>query len=134
MPSVSSIAHHPISSSHYSKMKLQTASLLLSTIVPASLAFTQISRYSNVQHYSIISPSSTCLQMNKKKSGAKKKSARSRTSSSSKGFAGALRDLQQNTFPYSGSIRPGKQSPKRIVPNDTGITFPDYALDSIVSI
>lgn len=69
--------------------------------------------------------------MNKKKSGAKKKSARSRTSSSSKGFAGALRDLQQNTFPYSGSIRPGKQSPKRIVPNDTGITFPDYALDSI---
>ena len=49
-----------------------------------------------------------------------------------KGFAGALRELQQNSFPYAGTIRPGRQSPQKIVIDDS-IMKPDYAQDGIVS-
>lgn len=43
-----------------------------------------------------------------------------------KGFGGALRNLQQQTFPYAGDIRPGTQSPQRTV-DDPAIVKPDYA-------
>lgn len=62
-----------------------------------------------------------------KKSGKKKISA-----SSSKGFGAALRDLQKSSFQYAGTIRPGKQSPQKIV-LDASIMKPDYADDGIVS-
>lgn len=51
----------------------------------------------------------------------------------SKGFASALRELRENSFPYAGTIRPGKQSPQKIV-LDESIMKPDYAEDGIVSI
>jgi len=71
--------------------------------------------------------SSTRLEMNKKgksKSKPKKKTA----SSSPKGFAAALRDLQEKGFKFSGDVRPGKQSPQRVV-NNPRIIVPDYAVD-----
>lgn len=54
--------------------------------------------------------------MNKKKK-AKKKPVRASTSS---GFG--------MMFPYAGSIRPGKQTPQRVV-TQPGILLPDYAKD-----
>jgi hypothetical protein len=47
------------------------------------------------------------------------------------GFASALRDLQLASFPYAGTIRPGKQTPQRIVTH-SNILKPDYADDGIV--
>jgi len=55
---------------------------------------------------------------------AKKQKDRSKPS----GFAGALRNLQMQTFQFSGEVRPGKQSPQRIV-TDPKIVVPDYAAD-----
>lgn len=34
-------------------------------------------------------------------------------------------------FKYAGTIRPGYQTPRRSVPSDTGISFPDYANDGV---
>jgi len=42
-----------------------------------------------------------------------------------KGFAGALRDLQLQTFQYAGDVRPGKQTPQRVV-TEVDIAKPDY--------
>ena len=64
--------------------------------------------------------------MNKKKSKSKSKPAATK-----KGFAGALRDIQMQRFEYTGTVLPGKQSPKRTVPTNAGITFPDYSADGI---
>ena len=71
-------------------------------------------------------PSTTAL-FDKKKTSAKK-GARAKP----KGFAGALRDLQMNAFPYAGTIIPGVQSPQKVV-LDESIMKPDYALDGRVS-
>mmetsp|Transcript_4321 Transcript_4321/g.7202 ORF Transcript_4321/g.7202 Transcript_4321/m.7202 type:complete len:405 (+) Transcript_4321:103-1317(+) len=68
--------------------------------------------------------SSTQL-FNKKKS---KKKSSGGARAKPQGFAGALRDLQINTFPYAGEVRPGTQSPQRIVLEE-GIIRPDYADD-----
>ena len=65
--------------------------------------------------------------MNKKRSSNKKKNG----ASTSKGFGGALRELQANSFPYAGTIRPGNQSPQRIVIQEA-IMKPDYAEDGKV--
>jgi hypothetical protein len=65
---------------------------------------------------------------NKKKSTQKKSSA---ARAKPQGFAGAIRDLQINTFPYAGEIRPGSQSPQRVVLEE-GIARPDYADDGTV--
>jgi hypothetical protein len=74
------------------------------------------------------SPSSTTLlHMNNKKKAPKKKDA----APASKGFAGALKEFQRNAFPYAGSIRPGNQSPQRVVVEE-GIVKPDYANDGVV--
>lgn len=75
----------------------------------------------------------------------KKKKQRSR-SSSSKGFgaggggsssasasgsaATLIKPKTTSNFRYAGTIRPGLQTPKRIVP-DERIKFPDYALDGL---
>jgi hypothetical protein len=69
---------------------------------------------------------STLLMQKKKKTAA----ARNRTKP--KGFAGAIRDLHLNTFAYAGDIRPGKQSPQRVV-FDERIVKPDYHADGVVS-
>ena len=74
--------------------------------------------------------STTELYMNKKKGkGGKKKAARS----TPKGFAGALRDLQMNTFQYAGGVKAGKQSPQKTVSDSAVIMKPDYSEDGIVS-
>lgn len=52
--------------------------------------------------------------------------SKKRLRSKPQGFGGALRDLQTTTFVYSGSVRPGKQSPQRVV-LDANIVKPDYA-------
>jgi len=67
------------------------------------------------------------MNKKKKKSGGKKAT---RSSSSQKGFAGALRELQMNTFNYAGGVRPGQQSPQKIVDNPN-IMKPDYALSGM---
>jgi hypothetical protein len=65
---------------------------------------------------------STRLFMNKKKASPKK--------AKTQGFASALKSLQTKGFPYAGGIRPGKQSPQRIVlDEESAIAFPDYAND-----
>lgn len=74
-----------------------------------------------------VTETSTTLFNKKKKATKKKKGDRS----TPKGFAGALRDLQKNAFPYSGGIRPGKQSPQKVV-LDESIMKPDYAIDGQV--
>lgn len=78
--------------------------------------------------------SSTQFFMNKNNRGKKTKGAASRKSSSgSNGFGSTLLTDSRafsSSFPYSGSIRPGKQSPQRVVV-DKSIVFPDYALDGV---
>lgn len=57
--------------------------------------------------------------MNDKKGSGKK----------TKGFASALRDLRISAFKYAGDVRPGTQSPQRVVTDDMVIIRPDYADD-----
>ena len=53
------------------------------------------------------------------------------TSSSSTSTATTLiKPKTTSNFQYAGTIRPGLQSPKRIVPSEN-IVFPDYALDGV---
>jgi hypothetical protein len=51
------------------------------------------------------------------------------TAASSKGgnggFGNIVKDMMSTTFPYTGTLRPGKQSPQRIVLDET-IVKPDY--------
>ena len=46
----------------------------------------------------------------------------------SQGFGTSIREIQNQTFKYTGSIRPGTQSPQKVV-TDSTIMLPDYALD-----
>jgi len=70
--------------------------------------------------------SSTLLHMNKKKASKKKK--KSSAKSTSLGFAGTT--LQRPSFPFAGTLRPGLQSPQKIVV-EKGIVKPDYADDGV---
>ncbi len=88
------------------------------------------SQYSSASFSTTTTTTTTTLYMNKKRSNSNKK--KNKGSVSSKGFGGALRELQANTFPYAGSVRPGKQSPQKIVVEE-GIMRPDYADDGRVS-
>ena len=62
-----------------------------------------------------------------------KKSRRDRDRSTPKGFGAAIRQLQMDSFPYAGSIRPGKQSPQRVVLEE-GVVKPDYWQDGMVRV
>jgi hypothetical protein len=69
------------------------------------------------------------LKMNEESSAKKKRASNSNNrSTGGKGFADTLQKLQNKSFTYSGSVRPGKQSPQRVVTDPT-IVLPDYALD-----
>ena len=83
--------------------------------------------------------SSYPLFMNKKK----KKSTNDNKPNNSKGFGSSggggfssdtattlIKPKTTSNFQYAGTIRPGLQSPKRIVPSEK-IVFPDYALDGV---
>ena len=65
-----------------------------------------------------------------KKSSSKKK--RSSSGGGGQGFGGGGGSAATviDRFPYAGTIRPGKQSPQRIVV-DSSIVLPDYADDGI---
>lgn len=67
------------------------------------------------------------LRLNEKKQKKTSRPAR-KVKSKPKGFAGALRDLQIQSFKYAGEVRPGKQSDQRVV-TDPRIIPPDYASD-----
>ena len=73
--------------------------------------------------------------MNKKK----KKNRSNKSSSKSKAFGGGstssstttlIKPKTTSNFQYAGTIKPGLQSPKRIVPSEK-IKFPDYAVSSL---
>ena len=103
--------------------------LLLAVHVWNGLSFSHILR--SIPSRKVFS--STNVFMNKKR--GKKASNASNTSGSTKGFGSALTDsqsvvLSSSSFPYAGSIRPGKQSPQRVVV-DKNILLPDYALDGV---
>ena len=75
---------------------------------------------------------SSQLYMNKKK----RKNRSNKSSSKSKAFGGSTASSSSSTlikpkttsnFQYAGTIKPGLQSPKRIVPSEK-IQFPDYAV------
>jgi methionyl aminopeptidase len=64
---------------------------------------------------------STQLFMNKKKS--KKKTT-------GQGFGSAVGMASGPSFPYAGSVQPGKISPQRVVMSEN-IAMPDYAMDGV---
>jgi hypothetical protein len=87
---------------------------------------------------------STALRMHNKKRSSKTTAAKTKGPSSSgaatahpsKGFAGGGTTALQSSvptmtdsFPYAGGIRPGRQSPQRVVAASGGILLPDYAID-----
>jgi hypothetical protein len=66
---------------------------------------------------------------------ANSKSRRNRDRSSPKGFGAAIRQLQMETFPYAGTVRPGKQSQQRTVTGEDDklvLQKPDYWSDGLV--
>jgi len=67
----------------------------------------------------------------KNKSTAFGGSSSSSSSSSLTGGVTLIKPKTTSNFQYAGSIRPGLQTPKRIVPDVDTIKFPDYALDGL---
>jgi len=100
------------------------ALLLITTKILGVSAFAPQIVPSRTTHAISAEESTTALF--KKRSSIKKKGDKPKT----KGFAGALRELQRNSFPYAGTIQPGVQSPQKIVV-DESIMKPDYAIDGI---
>lgn len=74
---------------------------------------------------SSLSPTSTARFMHNNNSSDKKKKKKSSNGGGGGGFASALQQLQSKAFPYAGELRPGKQSPQRVV-LDASIVKPDY--------
>lgn len=73
--------------------------------------------------------SSTILFMGGKGGNKKKKKKPGKSSSIGKGFASAIAaEAPIDRFPYAGSVRPGMQSPQRVVVS-SDVSLPDYALD-----
>ena len=71
--------------------------------------------------------SPTELFMNKKKSASKTKT---KTKSAAGGGFGSAFKPQADGFPYAGTIRPGKQTPQRVV-LDKNVMLPSYAKTGI---
>ena len=95
---------------------MMRAAFILICLVPAAVeAFTPSSKCASTVR-------SSHLFMDKRKS-------RTKAGSQPQGFAGAIKN-QQTKFPYAGSVRPGNQSPQRVVV-DQNILRPDYADDGI---
>lgn len=65
-----------------------------------------------------------------KKAGGKK--TKKKAAAGGGGFGAALKGFQMSAFPYAGEVRPGNQTPQRVVMEE-GIVKPDYANDGIVS-
>lgn len=105
------------------KMKSGNAFCVLETVLDKKAYSSAAIRTSRLHH------SSSRLYMNRKKKSTNTKKKKSRANKP-QGFAGALRELQNNSFKYAGSITPGKQSKQKIVV-DESISIPDYAIDGM---
>ena len=69
---------------------------------------------------------------NKKKSSASGGKGFGGSSSSSSSRAGVTPNMKtMDRFPYAGALRPGRQSPQRVVAVDSNIVQPDYAATGI---
>lgn len=102
----------------------------LALLVVVNLAVTSAFTPGALPALSVDRTSSTILF--DKKGGKKSQTKKKQSSGSAKGFGTALKDLRSNSFQYAGTIRPGKQSPQKVVV-DASIMKPDYADDGIVS-
>lgn len=73
------------------------------------------------------STSASLYMMHNKKKVSKKKGG---ATGGGRGFASVASSVMSETdnFPYAGSVRPGRQSPRRVVV-DEKIALPDYATD-----
>jgi len=117
-PPFSSRGRSPLSPARILVAALFWAIAAVGMLVPSSIAFfvarpASVTRQRHRLQRSL--PSSSTALYEKKKAVRKKPT----------GFGGALRDLQSQTFPYAGEVRPGKQSPQRVVLDDD-IVKPDY--------
>ena len=121
-------------------MSLIIVLLLVAASISKVMAFSPI----HLQHQALITHCrgnidrgrlSSQLYMNKKK----KKNRSNKSSSKSKAFGGGstsssttlIKPKTTSNFQYAGTIKPGLQSPKRIVPSEK-IMFPDYAVSSLI--
>jgi len=91
--------------------------------------FATIDQYHQISY----SPSTTHHQRSivTKLNNKKKKVIKKKRGTGGGGFAGALKDLQMKSFRYSGTIKPGVQTPQKVVAEGDVITLPDYAGDGI---
>ena len=83
-------------------------------------------------------PSQLYMNKKKKKNGSNKSSSKSKafgggstSSSSASSTTTLIKPKTTSNFQYAGTIKPGLQSPKRIVPSEK-IQFPDYAVSSLI--
>jgi methionyl aminopeptidase len=102
-------------------------------LVPRSLSRRSSHARSSSFHTSYYDHDSSLLVIMKmrEESSAKKPRTSSnsgRSTAGGRGFAESLPKLPTKSFSYSGTIRPGRQSPQRIV-TDPNIMLPDYATD-----
>lgn len=101
----------------------------LALLIVAKFAVTSAFVPGGLQSWSVDRTSTILFD---KKGGKKTQTKKRQSSGSSKGFGAALKDLRSNSFQYAGTIKPGKQSPQKVVV-DASIMKPDYADDGIVS-
>jgi Xaa-Pro aminopeptidase len=92
-----------------------TATVTVLTTPPLIIAYLPAQQTLR-QHHSY--SKATSIQLNERKRTSK---------SASGGFGNIMKDIikTSDSFPYSGAVRPGKQSPQRIV-SDESIMKPDY--------
>lgn len=106
-----------------------TSLSVVTSFTASNKSVTRIPMTTTSSSKTITTSSNSELYMNKKRSGGKKKK---KGGGGSKGFAGALRELQKSSFQYAGSIVPAEITPQRVV-MDESIMKPDYAIDGRVS-
>lgn len=109
-----------------------TRTLLLAALsLSASYAFMHLPTFiSTRQHHqqqqnAAASSSTKLFHNNKKKKITPAKGFGGGTAASAASSRGNLNTVKQDTFPYSGTVRPGQQSPQRVVLEE-GIAKPDY--------
>ena len=123
---------------------LMAAKPMVMAFSPTHLQY-QPSLISHHNHQDIIAinnrgrlPSQLYMNKKKKKNGSNKSSSKSKafggestSSSSASSTTTLIKPKTTSNFQYAGTIKPGLQSPKRIVPSEK-IQFPDYAVSSLI--
>ena len=108
-------------------MLLKGSLLIVASSIVGAAAFApaQIGTFANTRTTSMSSEESITALFKKK---ATKKKGKAPT----KGFGGVIKEQTVDQFPYAGTVRPGIQSPQKIV-IDESIMKPNYADDGVVS-